>query len=299
MKASIVLALLILSTSANLINMGSWIAETNNKFSPMPIEDIAQFIGTSQPDYSELPHKQVQPFVGALPLNFDARTKWPNCIHPILDQGKCGSGWAFAAASALSDRACIATGGTTNVVLSPEDLIACQAGSSGCDFGNLQAAWQYMNTTGIFSYDCFPYTSEKAVVPTCATTCTNKTENTTTQRYTAKNAGFITPDEAKVEIYTNGPIETTFDVFFDFLDYQSGVYVQASQQCLGADAVKVIGWGYDTESKKNYWLAAESWGTTWGMEGYFKIEMGQCQFGVTFVGGDYSGSSNDTINTFE
>jgi len=40
-----------------------------------------------------------------LPTNFDARIQWPACIHPIQDQGNCGSCWAFALAGVLSDRA--------------------------------------------------------------------------------------------------------------------------------------------------------------------------------------------------
>jgi len=32
-----------------------------------------------------------------LPVNFDGRTQWPGCIHAVLDQGDCGSCWAFAA----------------------------------------------------------------------------------------------------------------------------------------------------------------------------------------------------------
>jgi cathepsin B len=71
-------------------------------------------------------------------------------------------------------------------------------------------------------------------------------------------------------------METAFDVYMDFFNYQSGVYVQTSDQLDGGHAVKMLGWGFDAPSGLNYWLCANSWGTSWGMEGFFKIAWGQC-----------------------
>lgn len=39
-----------------------------------------------------------------VPASFDAREKWPGAIGGPLEQGECGSCWAFACAQALSDR---------------------------------------------------------------------------------------------------------------------------------------------------------------------------------------------------
>ena len=57
-------------------------------------------------------------------------------IHPIRDQGGCGSCWAFSASEVLSDRLAIATQGKTNVVLSPMALVACDTEHDmGCNGG--------------------------------------------------------------------------------------------------------------------------------------------------------------------
>jgi C1A family cysteine protease len=51
-----------------------------------------------------------------IPESFDARTVWPNCIHPILNQGSCDGCWAFGTTSTFTDRICIASNGTITTV---------------------------------------------------------------------------------------------------------------------------------------------------------------------------------------
>ena len=67
------------------------------------------------------------------PAQFDSRERWPGCIHPIRNQEKCGSCWAFSASEVLSDRFCIASNGTVNEVLSPEYMVECSAQNKGCN----------------------------------------------------------------------------------------------------------------------------------------------------------------------
>jgi len=42
----------------------------------------------------------------------------------------------------------------------------------------------------------------------------------------------------------------------------------------GGHAIKVIGWG--VENGQDYWLCVNSWNTSWGEQGTFKILMGDC-----------------------
>jgi len=41
--------------------------------------------------------------------------------------------------------------------------------------------------------------------------------------------------------------------------------------------VKIVGFGTDGV-ENNYWIAANSWNTTWGESGYFRIKFGECGF---------------------
>ena len=63
--------------------------------------------------------------VSALPDNFDARVTWPKFVHPIRDQGQCGSCWAHAASETFSDKLAIATNGTSNEIFSVQELVSC------------------------------------------------------------------------------------------------------------------------------------------------------------------------------
>jgi cathepsin B len=69
-------------------------------------------------------------------------------------------------------------------------------------------------------------------------------------------------------------METGFTVYADFMNYKSGVYYHVSGRMEGGHAVKIVGWG--TEGGLDYWLCANSWNTSWGIDGFFKIKMGDC-----------------------
>src|SRR5262249_3706505 len=89
------------------------------------------------------------------------------------------------------------------------------------------------------------------------------------------------PTNIQNEIFQNGPVEAAFTVYEDFMDYTSGVYqYDGVSEQLGGHAVKILGWGNDADSGLDYWLVANSWNTTWGEQGFFKIVRGQDDCGI-------------------
>lgn len=200
-----------------------------------------------------------------VPTEFDSRTQWPGCVHEIRDQAHCGSCWAFAASETLSDRFCIASEGKVNVVLSPEDMVACDRWNMACNGGILSWAWSYLSKTGIVSDECFPYSSADGSVPKCAAQCQN---DEPFKKYKCVGGSVVEAkgvDQIKAEIFQNGPVETGFTVYEDFMNYKAGVYHHTSGKQLGGHAVKIVGWG------DGYWICANSWNTTWGEDGFFRI----------------------------
>lgn len=51
--------------------------------------------------------------------------------------------------------------------------------------------------------------------------------------------------------------------------YATGVYQHVTGDYLGMLSVRMIGWGL--YRGQGYWLLANSWGTSWGEKGFFKI----------------------------
>lgn len=185
-------------------------------------EELRALLGTrivGANDYSDY----VAPNFDA-PASFDARDQWGSWIHPIRDQAQCGSCWAFGSSESLSDRFAIASNGTVNVVLSPQDLVSCDKSNYGCNGGYLNLAWSYLTTTGIVSDSCEPYGSQSGTAPACTSKCA---DGSAFKKYKCKAGSVVNPktvSDIKTEISANGPVEGAFSVYQDFYNYKSGVY---------------------------------------------------------------------------
>jgi cathepsin B len=226
-------------------------------------------------------------FTDDLPTNFVAHDKWPQCIHQIRDQQRCGSCWAFAASEVLSDRFCIASSGKVDQILSPQDMVSCDKNDFGCNGGYLDKSWNYLAETGIVTDECYPYTSGKGDSGRCLINNGKCVDGKTdVAKYHAKNVrGFKSIEEIKKEIFANGPIETGFLVYQDFISYKGGIYKKSSEVLLGGHAVKVVGWGNETGT--DYWVVANSWGPKWGESGHFRIAINNCcNFDSQMITGD-------------
>jgi len=145
-----------------------------------------------------------------------------------------------------------------------------------------------MKSTGIVADACYPYTSGAGVTGNCllkkgATSCKATGGTGAATIYNAASAYAITPNDPsamQTEIMTNGPIEVQFEVYEDFFSYSGGVYVHTSGALAGGHAVKMIGWGLYGSANTPYWLVSNSWGTTWGLDGFFLIERGVDECGI-------------------
>ncbi|XP_051831935.1 cathepsin B isoform X1 [Antechinus flavipes] len=284
----------------------SWKAGHN--FRNVDMSYVKKLCGTIMGGAKQLPQRLMLADDMKLPENFDAREQWPNCptIKEIRDQGSCGSCWAFGAVEAISDRICVHTNGYTTVEVSAEDLLSCcglQCGE-GCNGGYPAGAWKYWIKKGLVSgglYDshvgCRPYSippcehhvngsrpacsGEGGDTPKCNKKCeAGYSPDYKDDKHYGSTAYNVPSSEKEImaEIYKNGPVEGAFIVYADFLQYKSGVYQHVTGDMLGGHAIRVLGWG--VENGIPYWLAANSWNTDWGDNGFFKILRGKDHCGI-------------------
>ena len=78
----------------------------------------------------------------------------------------------------------------------------------------------------------------------------------------------------KAELYQNGPMECSIHATDAFEAYTGGIYTEVIPA--GSDlnhSIAVVGWGMEPNSKIQYWIGRNSWGSYWGEGGFFRMMM--------------------------
>jgi cathepsin X len=77
----------------------------------------------------------------------------------------------------------------------------------------------------------------------------------------------------KAEIYARGPIGCGIDATQKLLNYTGGIYSERKFLPRINHEISVVGWGLDQATNTEYWIGRNSWGSAWGENGFFRIQM--------------------------
>jgi C1A family cysteine protease len=223
------------------------------------------------------------------PDSFDWRDEDNGAYVPaVRNQGHCNSCTTFATTGALTVQAWKTLGKPASPVpsnqaqLSPAYLYYCIAeAQQGRTCSN--GWWPSHAIDAVISDGCpyeyyFPYTAGDQ-------SCGVKTP------WTGVKAGSrqTIKETTQMKDYISGtaPLVAFFKEYADFQSYSSGVYKHPSGGSYAIHNVCVL--GYDDNQAA--WLCQNSYGSGWGMDGYFWIGYGQC--GID----GYMYAINDITNT--
>jgi len=91
--------------------------------------------------------------------------------------------------------------------------------------------------------------------------------------YSVNDFGMIQGEQNIMnEIFNNGPVTCSIDATDALMNYTSGIFYGPSTSNTTNHAISVVGWG--VQNNTPYWIVRNSWGSYWGMDGFFYLYRG-------------------------
>lgn len=193
-----------------------------------------------------------------VPKSMDWREK--NAVTDVKDQGQCGSCWAFSTTGAVEGLVAINNGNLDT--LSEQQLVDCSRsyGNNGCYGGLMTNAFEYVrDNKGLCSEGDYSYQAKGSVCKDCT-----PLDNTGLTGCSEINSG---DQNSLIKSLSVQPISVGIQAdSFDFQHYSQGVF--NSTACYTGQinhGVLLVAYDQDTMTIKN------SWGSTWGDNGYITM----------------------------
>lgn len=187
---------------------------------------------------------------------------------PVKNQGYCGSCWAFSATEQIESDTMRTKGKT--FVLSPEQIVDCDKTSSGCNGGWTENAYNYVKKAGGLETEAnYPYSAFNGKSGSC---------NAKSSLEVVTVSGYHTiKGESSMASYVQktGPLSVCVCAA-SWNSYNGGIMSTCGKRidhCVQAVGVQA--------SSGGYWKVRNSWGTSWGENGYIRLAYGQDTCGIT------------------
>jgi len=237
-----------------------------NEFSDLMPEEFASIYLMKD---MKLPNIQSTPveMLGAPADDLDWRTR--GAVNPVKNQGSCGSCWAFSTTGTVEGWTFVNNKVLPN--LAEQQLVDCSKNGQtifGCQGGWPWAAGQWVQkNNGLCKQGDYQYTARDG---SCKTTCTAVKESAITGVVQQKGEDQLLVGVNKV------PVSICLDAMGGFQSYKSGIF---DGPCGTQMNHAVLAVGYTND----YWIVKNSWGASWGNQGYIHMRRGKNLCGLSNV----------------
>ena len=188
-------------------------------------------------------------------------------VTPVKDQGQCGSCWAFSSIEAVESAWIIA--GNEMAIMSPQELVDCTLSpvtqNNGCGGGWYFWSYDWLADNMTMLESDYPYTSGTSGTETaCAYDAAKGVTNVSSYGRTwgaNNNLARLAQQPVNVAVSAGNAV---------FGTYTSGIITGADNCPQAIDhAIVAVGWG--EENGVQYYIVRNSWGTSWGEDGYIRL----------------------------
>ncbi|XP_047421624.1 cathepsin O [Sciurus carolinensis] len=237
-----------------------------NQFSYLlPEEFKAIYLRSTPSRFPRYPAEAQTPIPNvSLPLRFDWRDK--HVITQVRNQEMCGGCWAFSVVGAV-ESAC-AIRGKPLEDLSVQQVIDCSYNNYGCEGGAPVSALNWLNKTQVklVRESEYPFKAHNGLCHYFS----SSHSGISIRGYSAYDFSDQEDEMAKA-LFTFGPLIVIVDAV-SWQDYLGGIIQHHCSSGEANHAVLIT--GFDKTGDTPYWIVRNSWGNSWGVDGYAHVKMG-------------------------
>lgn len=172
----------------------------------------------------------------------------------------------------------MATGQLTE--FSEQELVSCDGSEFGCGGGLMDKAFQFVEENGLCTEQDDPYVSGNGHSPTCKQTQEEKTCVPKVIITGFKDVPHRDEAALRAAVFKQ-PVSVAIEADRSaFQLYKGGVFTSVTCGTQLDHGVLLVGYGTDAESGLDYWKVKNSWGSSWGEEGYIRLQRGKDLCGI-------------------
>ena len=194
-----------------------------------------------------------------IPDSIDWRQQ--NAVTSVKKQGQCGSCWSFSTIGAIEGAYAIKYHKLIN--FSEQQLIDCDQENHGCEGGDMELAFDYLENHYICPLSDYKYRAEDDQ-------CLYQEGCSDGPELNGYCQVAINNEQELKKAVAQQPVSVAIEADnLHFQLYSSGIFNY--KKCGNNLDHGVLVVGYGTENNQDYWIIKNSWGSNWGENGYIRI----------------------------